>query len=175
MPKTPDQNVDDVDRNAAHADTFKTAWAETVGDAERMAEGRSAEGWETLVIPAGDTAPEPPEDGPSGRFGMVHVIPGNRAERLQEMLEYATFPAFDVYRATVNGRVFFVTELIDEEHTAVVYVAGSYELRTAEDLITTATEHDVMYTHLQKLDETPVGTFQHGNWRKFFPNADSFA
>lgn len=172
--KNPPEDVNTADRQEVFADTFRNAWSETIGDAERMAEGRSAEGWETLVIPAGDTAPEPPQDGPEGRFGLVHVIPGNRAEQLSKMLEDASFPSFEVYRATVNGQVFFVTELIDEEQTAVVYVAGTFELTEAKDLIATAAKHDRIYTHLQKLDGTPVGSFEHGEWRRFFPNPDSF-
>ncbi|MFB6070559.1 MAG: hypothetical protein ABEJ76_05990 [Halanaeroarchaeum sp.] len=174
MVKTGEDATDTTERSQAFADAYRNAWSETVGDAKRMAEGRSSEGWETLVLPAGDTAPEPPEGGPSGRFGMVHVVPGNRAERLQELLEFASFPAYDVYRASVHGRVFFVTELLDPEHTAAVYVAGNYQLADAKPLVAAAAKHGTMFTHLQTLDQTQIGSFEHEEWRKFFPNADQF-
>ncbi|UWG46393.1 Uncharacterized protein HSRCO_0091 [Halanaeroarchaeum sp. HSR-CO] len=166
--------VDPAEREAAHAETFKDAWSRTLGDVDRMAEGRAEAGWETLVLPAGDTAPEPPDDGPSGRYGLVYVVPGDRADRLGELLTEATFPEYDVYRTTVEGRVFIVTELRDPDHEAVVYVAGNYELRTADRLIETVADSGTMYTHLQKLDGTEVATFEHEDWQKFFPNAETF-
>lgn len=166
--------VDPAEREAALAETFKDAWSQTLEDVDRMAEERADDGWETLVLPAGDTAPEPPGSGPSGRYGLVYVIPGDRAETLQEMLVDATFPEYDVYRTTVNGRVYIATELVDPDEKVVVYVAGNYELAKADALVETAAEEGTMYTHLQKLDGTVVGTFEHDQWRKFFPNADSF-
>ncbi|MFB6086541.1 MAG: hypothetical protein ABEJ84_07015 [Halodesulfurarchaeum sp.] len=174
MTKTGENPKDTVQQVEAYSDAFSNAWKETVNDAKRMADGRDSEGWETLVVPSGDTAPEAPDRGREGRFGMVHAVPGNKSESLEELLEFASFPAFDVYRATVHGRVFFVTELIDPEHTAAVYVAGNYRLADAGDLINAAAKHDTMYTHLQKLDQTDLGSFEHGEWRKFFPNEEQF-
>lgn len=166
--------VDSAERTAADAETFKDAWSRTLGDVDRMAEGLAEEGWETLVLPAGDTAPEPPEDGPSGRHGLVYVVPGDRAERLRELLVEATLHEYDVYRTTVEGRVFIVTELRDPDHEVVVYVAGNYELHTADRLVETVADTGTMYTHLQKLDGTAVATFEHDDWQKFFPNAEHF-
>jgi uncharacterized protein YqcC (DUF446 family) len=54
------------------------------------------------------------------------------------------------------------------------YVAGNYELRLAEELVRTAADRGQVSTHLQRLDETHVATFEHGNWRRFFPNPDAF-
>lgn len=172
---TTDENVSDVvEQEASYAEVYKNAWSETLEDTKRMAEGREEEGWETLILPAGDTAPEPPEDGPEGRYGLVYVVPGNRGQTLTEMQEYASFPAYDVFRATVHGRVFIVTELLDPEHEVAVYVAGNYELRVADRLVKAAAAEDRMYTHLQKLDGTVLGSYEHDDWRKFFPKPDTF-
>ncbi len=174
MTKTGDPDIDAVEQASAYADTYSRAWELTVGDAERMAEEREEDGWETVVLPAGDMAPEPPDDGVEGRYGLVYVVPGNRADTLEGMLETATFPDWEVYRTTVEGRVFLATELIDEDAEMAAYVAGNFELRLAEELIQTAADRGRIYTHLQRLDETPVAAFEHGNWRRFFPNPDAF-
>jgi len=174
MVKSGEDLEDVVEQETAFADVYSNAWSETLDDAQRMAEGREAEGWETLVLPAGDTAPEPPGDGPEGRYGLVYVVPGNRGETFTEMHTYASFPAYDVFRATVHGQVFIVTELLDPDQEVAVYVAGNYELRVADRLVQTAAEEGRMYTHLQKLDGTVLGSFEHEDWRKFFPNPDSF-
>ncbi|MFB6243063.1 MAG: hypothetical protein ABEH80_03105 [Halobaculum sp.] len=216
MPEVGDE-IDDAERVAALADRHRDAWQRTLNDAETLAEQREEDGWETLVIPAGDTAPEPPEAGDSDRYGLVHVIPSNFADDF-EALSDEQFSAYDVYRAESDGRVFVVTELLearsddetesDGESTGVettadestdaetgdsgsatetadgestdgaaglaVYVVGTYELRHAGDLIETAIDADLMYTHLQRLDGTEVASILHEDPEKFFPQVDRF-
>jgi len=174
MTKTGEPSMDDSEQVSAYAETYSRAWELTVGDAERMAEGKAEEGWETVVLPAGDMAPEPPEDGIEGRYGLAYVVPGNRADTLEEMLETASFPEWEVYRTTVEGQVFIVTELLDPDAEMAAYVAGNYELRLAESLIKTAAERGTVYTHLQRLDQTPVASFEHEDWRRFFPEPETF-
>jgi hypothetical protein len=198
MPEVGDE-IDDAERVAALADRHRDAWQRTLNDAETLAEQREQDGWETLVIPAGDTAPEPREAGDSDRYGLVHVIPSNFADDF-EALSDEQFSAYDVYRAESDGRVFVVTELLearsddetesDGESTGVettadgestdgaaglaVYVVGTYELRHAGDLIETAIDADLMYTHLQRLDGTEVASILHEDPEKFFPQVDRF-
>jgi hypothetical protein len=174
MTKTGGPSLDEQERDAALAETYDRAWELTIGDAERMTEGRAEKGWETVILPAGDMAPEPPEDGPEGRYGLVYVVPGNRADRLEALLETATVPDYEVYRTLVDGQVFIVTELLDPEAEVAAYVAGNYELRAAERLIETAAERGQVYTHLQRLDQTPVASFEHEEWQRFFPEPDAF-
>ncbi|MFW6384131.1 MAG: DUF7529 family protein [Halodesulfurarchaeum sp.] len=174
MTNVGDPSMEDTEQVSAYAETYSRAWELTVGDAERMAAGKAEDGWETVVLPAGDMAPEPPSDGKAGRYGLAYVVPGNRADTFERMLETATFPEWEVYRTTVEGRVFIVTELLDPEAEKAAYVAGNYELRLAEQLIETAAERGTVYTHLQRLDGTPVASFEHEDWRRFFPEPDSF-
>jgi len=168
------------------------------------------------VIPAGDTAPQAPEHGEYDRFGLVHVIPGNFADDFETLTD-GDFSAYDCYRAESDGRVFLVTELLQEpedgdeagldadevdEETAdevdtdtdaidetdthtetdaagetdrvAVYVVGTYELRHAGDLIETAVERSLMYTHLERLDGSHVASVVHEDPEKFFPHVDRF-
>jgi len=174
MPEVGD-DIDDGDRVAALADRHRDAWQRTLEDTEALAEQRAADGWETLVIPAGDTAPESPDVGETNRFGLVHVVPGNFADDFEELTDgNPRFASYNVYRAENDGRVFVTTELIDDENDLAVYVVGTYELRHAGDLIQTAVEQKAMYTHLQRLDGSRVASIVHQDPEKFFPHVDRF-
>lgn len=186
MPEVGD-DIDDADRVAALADRHREAWEATLEDTEGLAAERRAEGYETLVIPAGDTAPQAPEHGDYDRFGLVHVVPGNFADEFETLTD-GDFSAYDCYRAESDGRVFVVTELLqepadevdaddardDETEPVAVYVVGTYELRHAGDLIQTAVDQSAMYTHLERLDGTHVASVVHEDPEKFFPNVDRF-
>jgi hypothetical protein len=167
------EDVDYADRIASQADRHKDAWGRTLDDATDLAEERAEAGWETLVIPAGHTAPENPDTGDTGRWGMAHVIPGNKADEF-ESLSDGNFDSYDVYRAETEGREFIVTELLDAAGELAVFVVGTYELRFADVLIETAMEEDKMHTHLQRLNGTHVASVEHEDPEKFFPNVDRF-
>lgn len=174
MPEHGD-DIDYADRIAAYAEPHRQAWQHTLEDMQAMAEEREEAGWRTLVIAAGNTAPEPPGAGESDRYGLAHVIPGNKAEEFREAVDAGDFPAYNVYRTEVDGRLFLVTELLDPDTETVIYIAANFELRHAGDLAVHAKETGEMYTHVQKLDGTPLGSFRHDGYEKFFPEADQLA
>lgn len=161
-----------VDENlTSGAEIHRNAWQRTIDDMSAMATELREGGWDTVVeVVAGDTAPVPPGD--DGRFGLVHVVPGNDAERIDDVYEPGSFPKYDVFRAEAEGRVFLVTQLLDPETDTAILVAGNFERRTASTLVEHVREVGEMYTHLQKLDGTPVSSFRHDGYEKFFPEAD---
>jgi hypothetical protein len=171
----PTAGADDPDVLAAHAERNKEAWTQTLDDMEALAAEREREGWKPIVVPAGDTAPEPPDSGPPDRYGLVHVVPGNKADALRVAFDAGEFPQYDVYRGETESRVFLVTELLDPETETAIYVAGNFRRRDARALVRTVRETGEMYTHFQKLDETRIGSVRHDGYRKFFPNADRVA
>jgi hypothetical protein len=171
MPET-GHGVDDADRLSVGVDAFKDAWAATLEDMEALAEEYESEGWDTLTIAAGDTAPEPPDAGDDDRFGLVHTIPDDDAEAFTEAVEPGEFPRYDVFRNESDGRVFLVTVLADPETSLAVLIAGSFERRHAPALVNTVMQEGEMYTHVQTLDSTQVGTFRHDDPEKFFPEAE---
>lgn len=164
--RTPGEHTDAA---SGGSEVHRNAWQRTLEDMEATAEEREADGWETLTVAAGDTAPEYPDAGDSDRFGLVHVVPGNKADEIAAFVESGSFPRYDVYRADVQNRVFLVTELLDPETERSILVAATYERPEAMELIGTARERDEMYTHLQRLDGTPIATFEHSDVEKFFP------
>ncbi len=172
MPETGDADRDYAERLADDADVLKNAWQRTLEDMEAMAEEREANGWDAVTVAAGHTAPEPPDEGGSDRFGLVYVVPDNEGEEFSAAFREGGFPTYEVYRQEVQGRVFLVTELLDPETEQAIFVAGGFELRHAGPLVSHATEAGEMYTHVQTLDETVLGSFRHDDPEKFFPHSE---
>jgi len=148
------------------------AWTRTLDDMAAMAAEREDAGWRTVAIPAGHTAPEPPDAGTEGRYGLVYVVPGNKAEPFLEAAEAGTFPRYEVYRGATESRLFLVTELIDPDTETAINVAGSYRRQDATPLLRAARRDGKMYTHLQTLDETHLGSFEHERYEEFFHDQD---
>lgn len=174
------ENEDQAERMAASAEEGKSAWQATIDDMNGMASELQQQGWTTTAIAAEDTAPNPPDAGDSDRYGFVHVIPDNDAPAFTEAFERGHeegggFPEYEVYRSEASGRVFQVTVLYDEPTANVILLAANYELRHAQNLMQTAIEREELFTHVQTLDRTMLGSFRHEGWEIFFPNADQRA
>lgn len=176
MPETGagDDEPDYAEQIAANADVHKNAWQQTIEDMEVLGEELEAEGWSVLTIGAGHVAPAKPDSGATDRYGLVHVIPGNKAEPFEEVVETGSFPQYQVFRKEMQGRVFQVTQLLDPESKQAILLAGTYELRHAPGMVKTALETEEMYTHVQTLDQTHLGSFRHEEVEKFFPNPERY-
>jgi hypothetical protein len=170
MPRAGDDDLDYAERAAAHADIHRDAWKRTLGEMEALADERRDDGWQVVTIAAGHTAPEPEDAGDTDRFGFVHVIPDNEAEPFQQAFERGEFPEYQVYRRRVEGRVFLVTELRDPDSETAILIAGNFELQHAPGLVRAAEREGELYTHVQTLDKTYLGSFRHDDWEKFFPD-----
>lgn len=169
------ENEDLAEEVAGSSEAVSSAWEATLNDMHGMASELEEQGWEATAIGAEDTAPNPPDVGDPERYGFVHVIPDNRADEFSEVFERGHeegggFQEYEVYRSEVEGRVFQVTVLYDEPTAGVILLAGNYALRHAQDLIQAAIERGDIYTHVQTLDRTALGSFQHESWEHFFPN-----
>jgi hypothetical protein len=171
MPDVHD-DADGGDRIADNADVLKNAWQATLDDMEALAAEYEEEGWDTTAIPAGHTAAEHPDAGIEGRFGLAYVIPDNHAEAFETAFEAGEFPRYDVFRNEVGGQAFLVTVLVDPGTETAILLAGGFERRASRQLMHTASEAGEMYTHVQTLDGTQLGSFQHDDPEKFFPASD---
>lgn len=163
---------DDVERISSTADVHRDAWSQTLDDVRALAEEREADGWDVVTLRAGDTGPETAEMGVTDTHGLVYVVPGNEAEEFREAFESGEFPMYDVYRQVVDGRMFVVTELLDPDSETAILVAGNFWRHQAGSLVREARETGTMYTHVQKLDHTHLGSFEHEGFEKFFPDPD---
>jgi len=167
-------NVDDFERLARSSDVGSDGWQRTIEDMNAMAEDRAEAGFETLTIPAGNTAPVSPDAGDTDRWGLSHVIPGNKAESFERLYDAGTFTETGVYQAGVEGHVFIVTECLDPDAEIVIFIAGAYQMRHAPPLVRAATDRGDMYTHVKTLDGETLGTFEHDDAAAFFPDPEEF-
>ncbi|HET7323100.1 MAG TPA: hypothetical protein VFJ06_02085 [Halococcus sp.] len=170
MPKTSDNG--EYTDPTTDTDTEKSAWSATLADMDALAADYEDEGWKTVTIPAGHTAPESPDSGVEGRFGLVYVIPGNYADAFEEAFETGEFPQYDVFRNETEREVFLVTILADPETETAIFIAGGFTRYDSRPLIQAVQEEGEMYTHVQTLDETVLGSFRHTDPKKFFPATD---
>jgi len=146
------------------------AWERTVTEMRELAADREADGWETVTVRAGDTAPEPPEAGESDRFGFVYTVPGSAADPFRAVYEAGQFDSYTVYRRRAGDTLFLVTEVADTDAERAVYLAGAVDLGVAGDLRETAAEAGELHSHVQLLDWTHLGSFRHDDPAAFFPS-----
>lgn len=163
------EDMDRGERIAAGAGAEKEAWAATLDDMHALAAEYEEQGWETITIQSGSTTPRGPRDD-DDRFGLFYVSPGNKADAFVDAIEAGEFPEYEVYRAEQDGNVFLVLELLDPETETAIFIAGTFALRHALSCVREAVEQEAMYTHVQKLDGTPLGSFRHDEYDSFFPS-----
>lgn len=145
-------------------------WTRTVEEMRAMAARLGDAGWEVTTVRAGDTAPEPPGAGETDRFGLVFTVPGEAEGGVRSVLRGSNVEEFAVHRRVVGSTMFLVTEFRDPGTEAVLFVAGAVDLDDAAELETAARERGEMYTHVQLLDWTHLGSVRHDDPGAFFPD-----
>ena len=165
-------DVDEGEQLAAHAEPNRAAWQRTVEDMEALATDREAAGWDVVAVAAAHTEPVSEDGGETDRYGLVHVVPDNEADAIAEACERGDFPRYDVYRGATETRTFLVTELVDPDAETALLLAGNFRRYGSRGLIRTSHRTGRTYTHVQLLDGTHLGTFEHDDPGKFFPDTD---
>jgi hypothetical protein len=160
---------DSTDAAPAAIEARKDAWRRTLQELESLGAEREEEGWNVIAIPVGHAAPEPPDAGDDDRFGFVHVIPGNYESAFRDAFEASGFERYNVYRQAVGGQVFFILELLDAATEKAILLAAQFSTHHGQELESVVAEEGVVYTHVQKLDGTHLGTYQHDEPDRFFP------
>lgn len=146
------------------------SWQKTIDQAEALAEEHSENGWEAASVAAFHTDPVSPSMGDDDdRFGLVHVIPDNHADRVASLLEANDFTEYQVYGRSISTFRFQVTELLDPERESALLIAAAYELPRANGLFTAMQERELMYTHAKTIDGTPLGVIKHEEYEPFLP------
>lgn len=151
------------------SEIHQQAWKETLRDVEAIATDLRAEGFDVLTLQAGDTAAETPDVG-TDRFGLSYVVPGNQADQFTDAFAAIDSPQYQVYRQEIGGNVFIVTQISDTDAEQAILIAGVYRKQYEAALVRAASDADEMFTHVQRLDGTHLGSFKHEDWNMFFPN-----
>lgn len=148
------------------------AWQRTLAELRRLEAELDEAGWQVAAVPAGHVAPEPPGAGETERFGLVHIVPGDESNAFSEAFEAGTFGEYEVFRRRVGPRLFLLTKLTAPEQRVAILLAGSVDHTQADALIEAAEAGGVVYTHVQLLDGTHLGSFKHDDPSLFFPGLD---
>lgn len=170
------ESADHAERIAASSEAVKNAWQATLEDMEGMASELEEQGWSTTVLAADNTALTTSVTGDSDLYGFVSVIPDKSADEFTEAFEQGHedgggFGEYEVYRSEAEGWAFQVTIFYDELTANAILLAVNYQLMNAESLMRAAIEREEMFTHVQGLDGTVLGSFRLEAWENFFPNA----
>lgn len=155
------------------ADPHKSAWQATLHDLDTIVAEHEENGWDAVRIASQDVACEARDTNDvEGRFGLSFVIADNHAEPFEAAFEAGKFPQYEVYRGETNGRVFMIIEYLDPGTQTAIVVAGNFWRRDANLMLEDAVEAEKMYSHYHLLDGTHLGSFEHEDVEKFFPEAD---
>lgn len=154
-------------------DEAENAWQRTVAELNRLEAELEAAGQHVVAIPAGHIAPVPPDAGETDRFGLVHVIPGEEAEAFTDAFEAGAFVEYEVFRRQVGHRLFLLTKLGAPDAEVTILLAGSVATTYADGLREAAASRGEIYTHVQLLDGTHLGSFRHDDPALFFPRLEA--
>jgi len=149
-----------------------TPWERTTEQLRALAEEFREGGWNVVDVAAADTTPERPGGRTGDRFGLTHVVPGNRADAVRDAFRPEGFERYETYRRRVGTTAFQVTALFDADRGVAILVAGAYDLADADGMIEAAREEGVLYTHLRTLDGTHLGSFRHDDPAQLVPEVD---
>lgn len=150
--------------------TTNEGWVALLDEMDAMAADLDAEGWETLSIPAGDAAAVEPDEGHTDRHGYAYVVPGDDADRFEELFEPEGFPKTEIYRATTPDHLFLLTVFLDPAAEVAILLAGVLERGSLDACRESARETGAMYSHLFRVDGTHLGSFEHDDTGPFFPD-----
>ncbi|MDZ7701664.1 MAG: hypothetical protein U5J98_06125 [Halobacteriales archaeon] len=95
-------------------------------------------------------------------------MPGNFGDEFRDAMAASEFTEFEVLRQRVGNRLYLVTRVSDPSAQRAVLLAGTVDLTQASALIEAAAAEGRMYTHVQRLDQTHLGSFRHDDPSLFF-------
>lgn len=147
----------------------ETPWERTLAALHDREEELTAAGYQTAAVPAGHLTAEPPDAGESDRFGFVFVAPGDAAPAFTEAYETGEFTDFRVFRRVEGTDLFLLIELRDDDGGVAVLLAGAVAVADLENIREPTREAGIVYSHVQLLDYTHLGSFRHDDPDPFFP------
>lgn len=146
-------------------------WTLTLARADDMEAALRSDGWDVVTVRAGHVAPEPPSAGEDDRYGFVYVAQGSDGDELATAIDTGTFDEYTVFNRRDGARLYTITRVEDADRELAVLLVGAVDVSDVDELVTAARERDAMYSHVQRLDGTIVGTFEHDDPEPFLPEA----
>ena len=160
-----------VDAEMVRDDETDTAsWSEFLEDMDGLADEFEADGWEPLILVAGDTAAIGSDHKGFDHHGFVYVVPGDDGEQFADVFEPGRFTEADVYKAPGGSHQFFLTVLREPDLETAIFLAGALERNSLRSCKQAAMKTDRMYSHVVRIDGTHLGSVAHDNPEVFFPD-----
>lgn len=128
-----------------------------------------ADGWDVVTVRAGHVAPEPPSHGEIDRFGFVYLAQGADEAALRSAFDAGDFESYQVFSHRTGSNLYAITRLTDPDRSLAVLLVGAVNLTHAAELATAAHERGEMYSHVQLLDGTHLGSVHHDDPAHFLP------
>mgnify|MGYP007039251879 CR=1 FL=1 len=144
-------------------------WRATLERADKMGTRLSDDGWQVVTVLAAHVAPVSPTDDPEDRPGLAYIAQGEVAEQFQRAITGGTFDNYEVFNRAVGSDIFSLTRISDTENQVTVLLVGTLNRSLLETLPETAIQHGELYSHVDLLDGTRLGSFHHSDPSPFFP------
>ncbi|KAB7514951.1 hypothetical protein DM867_07555 [Halosegnis rubeus] len=151
------------------SETQKNEWRATLEQADKMGTRLSDDGWQVVTVRAAHVTPIPPTDDPEGRPGLAYIAQGEVAEPFQRVINGGTFDNYEVFNRAVGSDIFSLTRVSDTENEVAVLLVGTLNRSSLETLPETAIQRGELYSHVDLLDGTRLGSFHHSTPSLFFP------
>lgn len=149
-----------MDRLQSQSDVHIEAYKQLLSEQDQLAADREDDGWDVLTLSASHTNMLSTDDDRDW-WGFSHIVGGSDAEAFEEFYDPNEFTEYLAYRRQVEGYMYLVTELLDPTDERTVLIASRYDRRLAKGVINSAKSEGVLYTHVQTIDGTIVGSFEH--------------
>lgn len=130
------------------------SWGRTLDEMQSLAEDRRSDGWEAVTVVAAHTDTVSRDMGDHERFGLVHIIPNNHAERFQSIYDEDVFTDYLIYANEVDSFMYVVLELIDPDDERSIFLASRYDLVMSRGMVESAHDEGVLYSHVKTIDGT---------------------
>ena len=134
-----------------------------------MTAALEADGWDVVPVRAGHVAPEPPSHGDTDRFGFVYLAQGADEDALRAAFDAGDFPSYEVFSQRTGSDLYAITRLTDPDLALAVLLVGAVDLSHATALASVAHDRGEMYSHVQLLDGTHLGSVRHDDPANFLP------
>jgi hypothetical protein len=146
------------------------SWKQTLATANKMEAELQADGWEVVTVRAVHAAPVAPTNA-SDQFGYCYTAPGDVAEPFREAIETGEFDEYEVFSRQMGNILFCVTRVTDDDRRLAVLLAGAIDLSRAAELMEAVHERGELYSHIERLDGTPLGSFHHPDPEPLLPGS----
>lgn len=162
----------DVDERQLADD--EDAWPTVIEECQEIADEYRDQGWSVVVpVPSDVTAVPAPGDTEDENVGLDVVVSDDEFERLTDLLDTATFDAFNAFRAAKDGVVYLTLVFRATETESAFCLPLYYRVTEADRMLERVRAGDAMTTYCHSLSGDDQLEFRHEDPTPLFPPQDA--